>query len=391
IAPLLLFVVIGLFLFPRFNRRYPNLFTQSLIISSLPQVAVQLHMSFGSRVLFDSDFNIAHFLKILAYLIPFIGLCLTYIQIHREKENIVQKLMAAEQDLKQKQEQLKQTVRELKNTQSQLVQSEKMSSLGQLVAGVAHEINNPVNFIYGNFTHAEKYINEIRQIFDLYRYYYPNPHPKIQEEMDEVELDYLLEDFNRILKSMRLGSERIRNIVLSLRNFSRLDEADAKEIDIHEGIESTLLILGNQLKAKSDRPAIEIVKNYSEFPVIDCYPSQLNQVFMNILTNAIDALTQKCKQQPDFQPQISIATEFRESQCNIKIQDNGPGIPEEIQSKIFDPFFTTKSIGQGTGLGLSISYKIVTEKHQGQLVCSSSAETGTLFEIIIPQHLSGKE
>ncbi|MGK7927483.1 MAG: ATP-binding protein [Spirulina sp.] len=366
VAPLLLFVFIGLFVFPRLYQRCPNLFTQSLIISTIPQVAAQLHMCFGSSSLFDSDFNIAHFLKILAYLIPFIGLCLMYINIHQEKENIVQKLIAAEK----------------------MIQSEKMSSLGHLVAGIAHEINNPVNFIYGNLSHTEHYLNDLQQIINLYQRHYPEPHPTIQEKIDEVELDYILEDFYNLAKSMRMGTERIQKIVLALRNFSRLDEADAKKADIHEGINSTLLILASQLKAKPERPEIAIVQKYGDLPLLECYPNKLNQVFMNILRNAIDALTQKYQQQPNFQPQISILTQFDRGQCTIQIQDNGSGIPAKIRSQIFDPFFTTKPVGQGTGLGLSISYKIITETHAGQLLCHSSPEMGTEFKIVIPQYLA---
>ncbi|MBP0021371.1 MAG: histidine kinase [Cyanobacteria bacterium SBLK] len=366
VAPLILFVFVGLFIFPRFYQHCPNLFAQSLIISTIPQVAAQLHMSFGSSQLFDSDFNIAHFLKILAYLIPFIGLCLMYIQIHQEKENTVHKLIEAEN----------------------VIQSEKMSSLGHLVAGVAHEINNPVNFIYGNLAHAENYIDEIQEIVNLYQHHYPKPPPTIQQKIDEIELDFLLEDFSHLARSMRVGTERIQNIVLALRNFSRLDEAEVKLADIHEGIDSTLLILASQLKSKPERSEIEIVQKYGDIPFIECYPNKLNQVFMNILSNAIDALAEKCTQQPNFQPQICIFTQFDRDRCTIQIQDNGSGIPEKIRSRIFDPFFTTKPVGQGTGLGLSISYQIITETHKGQLICHSNSDSGTEFKIIIPQSLS---
>ncbi|MEM8642709.1 MAG: ATP-binding protein [Cyanobacteria bacterium P01_G01_bin.54] len=289
-------------------------------------------------------------------------------------------------ELNAKNQELEQLITELKTTQSQLVQTEKMSSLGQLVAGVAHEINNPVNFIYGNVGHVERYIQELTQLLTLYQQHYPEPCLPIQEHIEEIELAYLLQDFKSIADSIRLGAVRIRSIVLSLRNFSRLDEADAKESDIHEGLDSTLLILGNQIKAKPDRPEIKITKRYGKIPLIDCYPSQLNQVFMNLLSNATDALDQHCTDHPDFQPEIEISTYFQDEQCTIKIKDNGPGIPPEIQAKIFDPFFTTKPVGQGTGLGLSISYKIVTETHRGTITVDASPDQGTAFEVVLPHH-----
>ncbi|MGB0563064.1 MAG: ATP-binding protein [Spirulinaceae cyanobacterium] len=287
-------------------------------------------------------------------------------------------------ELNAKNQELERLITELKTTQSQLVQTEKMSSLGQLVAGVAHEINNPVNFIYGNVGHVERYIQEMLQLLTLYQQHYAEPDPEIQDYIEEIELDYMIEDFKSITDSIRLGAVRIRNIVLSLRNFSRLDEAEVKESDLHAGLDSTLLILGNQLKAKPHRPDIKITKNYGDLPLIDCYPSQLNQVFMNLLSNAIDALEQQSANHPDIQPEITITTQFIDAQCRVQIKDNGPGIPAAIQAKIFDPFFTTKPVGQGTGLGLSISYKIITEKHQGQITLDSSPEQGSTFEVILP-------
>lgn len=390
IIPLVLFVVTGLFVLPQFYHRYPTIFAQSLIVSTIPQVATQLHMSFGSHALFDSDFNIAHFLKILAYLIPFIGLCLTYISIHYDKEAALQQLTQTEERLKSSNLRLEENIQKLKSTQSQLVQNEKMSGLGQLVAGVAHEINNPVNFIHGNLVHTQQYIANLQDILDLYQQYYPEPEPAIADHIDEIELDYLLNDLDKMLTSMKIGSERIRNIVLSLRNFSRLDEADAKPTDIHQGLDSTLLILGNRLKFAQGTSEISIVKQYGELPLITCYPGQLNQVFMNILSNAIDSFAdlQTDHKHLDLKPTICISTEFKKNQCFIQIADNGSGISKSMQTKIFDPFFTTKPIGKGTGLGLSISYQIVTETHGGRLYCTSSVGMGTEFTVVIPQPLS---
>ena len=277
---------------------------------------------------------------------------------------------------------LQNTLHELKNTQAQLIQSEKMSSLGQMVAGVAHEINNPVNFIHGNVTPATQYAQDVLNLLELYQQHYPNPPLYIQEEIETIELEFLKEDFIKILNSMKQGTQRIREIVLSLRNFSRLDEAQFKPVDIHEGIDSTLMILQNRLKAKPNFPEIQIVKKYSSLPPIDCFPSQLNQVLMNILANAIDALE---SQKSLSTPQIQIHTKLLDNnRIAIHLADNGSGIPPQIQSKLFDPFFTTKEVGKGTGLGLSISYQIVVNKHGGNLSCKSIPGEGTEFIIEIP-------
>ncbi|WP_414623289.1 PAS domain S-box protein [Calothrix sp. CCY 0018] len=277
---------------------------------------------------------------------------------------------------------LQNTLHELKNTQAQLIQSEKMSSLGQMVAGVAHEINNPVNFIHGNVTPATDYAQDLLGLLELYQQHYPNPPEEIQEEIETIELEFLKEDFIKILNSMKQGTQRIREIVLSLRNFSRLDEAQFKPVDIHEGIDSTLMILQNRLKAKPNFPEIQIVKKYSSLPPIDCFPSQLNQVLMNILANAIDALE---SQKSLSTPQIQIHTKLLDNnRVAIHLADNGSGIPPEIQSKLFDPFFTTKEVGKGTGLGLSISYQIVVNKHGGNLSCKSIPGEGTEFILEIP-------
>jgi signal transduction histidine kinase len=279
---------------------------------------------------------------------------------------------------------------ELQRTQAQVVQSEKMSSLGQLVAGIAHEINNPVNFIHGNITHLDEYTQNLLQMIYLYQERYSNHDPEIQALAEEIDLEFLIEDLQKILPSMKMGTERIRNIVRSLRNFSRMDEAEFKAVDIHEGIESTLLILQHRLKDKPDRPAIEVVKNYGNLPQVECYPGQLNQVLMNVLVNAMDALDEldikRTSQQIEENPsQITIRTSLVDSQSiEIAIADNAQGIPESVQNRIFDPFFTTKPVGKGTGMGMAISYQIITEKHGGKLQCFSSLGQGTNFIIQVP-------
>ncbi|WP_232251333.1 amino acid permease [Oscillatoria acuminata] len=289
-------------------------------------------------------------------------------------------------------QELKTALSELKQTQSQLIQTEKMSSLGQLVAGVAHEINNPVNFIYGNLTYTSDYTTDLLALIHLYQASYPEPNPEIDALIDQIELDFLTEDLPKMIASMKVGAERIRQIVLTLRNFSRIDESDMKPVNIHEGIESTLLILQNRLKPTAQYPRIEIIEEYSELPEVECFASQLNQVFMNILSNAIDALHERVKAAiltPDGgevpSPRITIRTAALDSHwVRIAIADNGPGIPESICNRLFDPFFTTKPVGEGTGLGLSICYQIVVEKHGGRLYCASEPEQGTEFIIEIP-------
>lgn len=287
------------------------------------------------------------------------------------------------------------TLQELQKTQAQMLQSEKMSSLGQMVAGVAHEINNPVNFIHGNLTHACNYTSDLLRLIELYQISYPEPVESIQEEIELIDLPFIQEDLIKLLNSMKVGTSRIREIVKSLRVFSRLDEAECKTADIHEGIESTLMILQNRTKAKPEHPGIEIIKEYSEIPLVECYAGQLNQVFMNILVNAIDSLEERDKQRSlaeikQSPSKIWIKTELlanKKAIC-IQIQDNGQGIPLDVQNRIFDPFFTTKGVGKGTGLGMSISYQIITEKHQGSIKCISTLGEGATFIIQIPLNLS---
>ncbi|MBD2327310.1 GAF domain-containing protein [Alkalinema sp. FACHB-956] len=283
------------------------------------------------------------------------------------------------------------TLQELRLTQAQLIQSEKMSSLGRVVAGIAHEINNPINFVLGNLTHVNTYMEDLVTLIKAYQAHYPNPALELQDLQDRLELDFLLTDLPPTLKSMRSGAERVRSIILSLRNFSRLDEADYKAVHIHEGIESTLMILQSYINEE-----ISIHRQYSSLPKVKCYPRQLNQALMNILLNSVEALTDWSIEHK----QITIATslvhrasdkaDFAESHAEIEsilrivIKDNGPGIAPDLQSKIFDPFFTTKDVGQGTGLGLTVSYQVIVDQHQGQLKLISQAGQGAEFVIEIP-------
>lgn len=326
-------------------------------------------------------------------------------------------LRQSEAQLREQTAALQTTLSELKQTQTQLVQSEKMSSLGQLVAGVAHEINNPVNFIHGNIYPASQYVQELLDLLELYQTHFPEAPPEIEDKIEEMDLEFVAADLPKIIASMKVGADRIREIVHSLRTFSRLDEAEVKAVDIHEGIDSTLMILRSRLKTsylryegnEYCRPDIQIEKHYGDLPQVQCHAGQLNQVFMNIFSNAIDvldevAIAQGCAASgnphaPEMSlPTIRIATEtvqydgagedstepVWQEWIRIRIADNGWGMPEEVRQRIFDPFFTTKPVGKGTGLGMSISYQIVTERHGGRLECISTPGQGTEFVIEIP-------
>ncbi|MBW4468802.1 MAG: PAS domain S-box protein [Stenomitos rutilans HA7619-LM2] len=299
-------------------------------------------------------------------------------------------LKQAEAQLQQQAADLEAALQELQRTQTQMVQSEKMSSLGQLVAGVAHEINNPVNFIYGNLNHANEYTQDLLRLLSLYEEHYPDPVGAIKVEAEAIDLDFLMTDLPKLLGSLKVGADRIQKIVASLRSFSRLDEAEVKDVDLHEGIDSTLMILHNRLKSRSEYPAIQIVKDYGPLPHIECYAGQLNQVFMNILSNAIDALDEQNQQRSpaEVKEQPSVITIQTKvvggDRVAIHITDNGPGIPEAVQKRLFDPFFTTKAVGKGTGMGMSISHQVITERHKGQLTCHSAPGQGATFVIEIP-------
>ncbi|MBE9097347.1 response regulator [Tychonema sp. LEGE 07203] len=300
-------------------------------------------------------------------------------------------LQAEVNQRQQIQENLQKSLHDLKHAQSLLIQSEKMSALGQMVAGIAHEINNPVNFICGNLNYVRDYAEDILKVLELYQQHYPDPAPEITSTAEAVELEFIQEDLIKILSSMQVGGDRIREIILSLRYFSRQEGREMELIDIHEGIDSTLMILHNRLKFKASRPAIEVIKEYDcNLKNVECCGGEINQVFMNILANAIDAIEESCSEKNFDEIKanpyvIRICTKVSSSNTAIiKICDSGPGMSEDLCNRIFDPFFTTKPIGKGTGIGLSISWHIVTEKHGGSLQCCSTPGKGTEFAIELP-------
>ncbi|MBD2487734.1 ATP-binding sensor histidine kinase [Aulosira sp. FACHB-615] len=323
-------------------------------------------------------------LQILKLLVSQAAISLEIAQLYAKLE---EKVAARTQDLNEKNLRLEQTLYELKCTQSQLIQTEKMSGLGQMVAGVAHEINNPVNFIYANIEPASDYVDSLLELIAAYQQEYPNVTPNLEQIIAEIDLEFLIEDLQKILSSMKVGADRIRKIVLGLRNFSRLDEADMKPVDIHEGIDNSLMLLQPRFKGKTENNVIQVIKNYGQLPLVNCYASQMNQVFMNILSNAIDALHEMIKERSQLPtaPQITITTQaINHHWVRISIQDNGIGINEAVKPRIFDPFFTTKPVGGGTGIGLTTSYQIVVEQHKGKIECISESGKGAEFILEIP-------
>lgn len=276
---------------------------------------------------------------------------------------------------------------QLKQFQLQLVQNEKMSTLGNLVAGIAHEINNPIGFLTGNLQPAEDYVQDLLGLIDLYQQECPRTSHTIQTEIEAIDLDYLREDLPKLLNSMKEGVARIQNISTSLRTFSRADQTEQVPFNIHEGLDSTLLILKHRLKGKGNQPVIEITKNYGKLPQIECFPGQLCQVFMNLLANAIDAINEKAAsydRPTEFTPTIQIQTQVIHSSIKICITDNGIGMAEDVKTKVFDQMFTTKAVGKGTGLGLAISRQIIVEKHGGTIEHQSAPGQGTEFIITLP-------
>ena len=302
-----------------------------------------------------------------------------------ERQRAESALRQSEAREREKAQELEQALGELKRTQAQLIQSEKMSSLGRMIAGVAHEINNPVNFIFGNLTHARQYFQDLQALLDLYRKSYPHPLIEIQELAAQIDLSFVLEDWSKLIDSMQVGVQRIQEIVISLKNFSRLDQAELKAVDIHEGIDNSLLILQHRLRAEDNGSEIQVIKNYSQLPKVTCYASQLNQVFINLLNNAIDALeNQTSPRLITIHTELSNSPELTNNRVVIRIADNGCGMSKEVISKIFDPFFTTKPVGSGRGLGLFISHQIVVEQHKGEINCVSTLGQGTEFIVKIP-------
>ncbi|MFW9258650.1 hybrid sensor histidine kinase/response regulator [Nostoc sp. CALU 546] len=293
---------------------------------------------------------------------------------------------------------LQQALDDLKASQVQQIQNEKMVALGQLVSGLAHEINNPISFIYGNLQYAGQYVQDLVNIIEVYQQEYPKPTPKIQQIAKDVDLNFMIKDLQSLIGAMYRGSDRIREIVLALQHFSRHDEAEMKRVNIHEDIENTLVMLQHRLREAADRPAILVVKDYGNLPLVTCYASELNQVFMHLLNNAIDAIEEGMVNgewemgNQSFTPyslltppQIRIHTEVTDlNMVKIAIADNGLGIEESLRSRLFDPFFTTKPVGKGSGLGLSISYQIIVQKHRGNITCTSDVGKGAEFAIEIP-------
>jgi two-component system, NtrC family, sensor kinase len=366
------------------------LYTTKLITNPLEEVSntarkITQEANFQLRVNVNSHNEVGTLATSINRLVEWVGdytqqLEFARITLEKRVEERTQELQQAQQTLEERVEErtqeLQKTLQDLKYTQAQLIQTEKMSSLGEMVAGIAHEINNPVNFIHGNIQCTENYLQDLLDLLNLYQEQYPDENLIIEDKVAEIDLEFLKEDLSKMLSSMNVGTQRIREIVLSLRNFSRLDESEIKDVDIHEGIDNTVLILNHRLKHR-----VEVIRNYADLPLIDCYPAQLNQVFMNIISNAIDVLVE-CKEKTNKKIVIETA-KVDDKHIKVEIRDNGLGISPEIINKLFDPFFTTKPVGKGTGLGLSICYQII-EKHQGKIDVTSELGKGTEFVITLP-------
>lgn len=437
VAPLLLFLFAGLFLYPAIYRSKPTLFTHALVISAFPEIIVQLHMALGSTLLFDNHFNIAHFLKILAYLVPFLGLCLEHVRIHQEEaaskikilgyrqeaidrnlvlertvkklheeaesrkrltdelrnhqvhlkdlvEDRTRKLQLLVHELKDETRIRQNTENELKANQSLLIQTEKMASIGQLAAGVAHEINNPVGYIVSNLDSLKNYVSGIKQFLNECKKFNSEVvGQKLKEQSDSIDsykslistweredIRYIIDDISGLVSQTQEGAQRIVKIVSNLSSFARSDGDEMIDTDINDCIDRTLDVIDNELKYKG-----EVVRSYAALPKLRCYPGQLSQVFMNVLVNAAQAIRD--------QGRIEVSTESDQNEIRIKISDDGVGIRPEILNKLFDPFFTTKEVGAGTGLGLSISHGII-ENHGGSIEVESLVGVGSCFTIHLP-------
>ncbi len=408
VIPLILFLGLGLWGLPKFYRQNPSYFSLALWVSMIPQVVTQLHMAFGSTMLFDTSFNIAHFLKIIAYLVPFSGLCLSYIQMNRERALAIGELRQANQSLvrlerlsSDRAAALNQALLDLRETQSQLIHAEKMSGLGQLVAGIAHEINNPVGFIRGNLRHAETYAQELMDLIREYQSTYPDRPAHLKQIEEDLDLEFIQTDFPKLMHSMQNGVLRINSIVLALRSFSGLDEEGMKWLNLQSSMEHALLILNHRLSSGSagsesstpnsqtSKPAIVVETHYDSIPSVLCYCDQINQVLLHLITNAVDALEEAIKagrfyQDATWQPTLSLELINLGDRVRAIVRDNGIGIPEAHRDHLFNPFFTTKPVGHGTGLGLSVSERIV-KFHGGSLKFVTEVNRGTEFQVELPQ------